>query len=126
MKADLTPDLVNLIAITGRLLTCIRTHCSDLQIKDPKAPAGLQTVREYAQAANNLSAFGHEMMLYATAAKPDAAPVVESCDRLIREFEGVKKQVMNRGSIRDFMVFGESTACLEDIRGKLVKSPVPA
>lgn len=50
--------------------------------------------------------------------------MVESCDRLIHEFENIKKKAMNEGKTNDYLAFKEGLARLEDIRGKIMGTAV--
>jgi hypothetical protein len=124
MKIDLSTELANLITVTGGLVVCIHAHAGKLEHKGATAKAALETMCEYTSATARLSSFTDEFVLYATGERPNAAPVVESCDRLIRDFEGIKKKVMNEGTINDHMAFEESIACLKGVQSKLIGTAV--
>jgi len=79
---------------------------------------------EYPYTTEKLSSLNDKFVLYGTGERPNAASVVESCDRLIHEFEDIKRKVLIKGTINDRKAFEECIACLEDVRGKLKATAV--
>jgi len=124
MKVDLSTDLANLISVTGRLIVCIHAYAGKLEGKGATAKAALDTMSEYSSITAKFSSFTTEFVLYATGERPNAASVVESCDRLIHEFENIKKKAMNEGKTNDYLAFKEGLARLEDIRGTIMGTAV--